>query len=278
MRSALKEFAALYAKRPIQDNTGGMSSTHLFLFWFILRRLQPRFVIESGVWKGQGTWLIEQACPDAEIFCIDIDWSHLEYRSSRAKLLNTDFSRHDWRHLPKAETLVFFDDHIDAIERCRVCIEHGFRHVVFEDNYPPGKGDVYSLFEVFENAGHKVNRRLRLRLSRMLGRLRDRDIPANTEDSIYLRGLIEVYDVMPPIFKLERTRWGDQWDDAFPTPEPLLEKVSEDWQRVYFDEAKWYTWLCYVRLRNHTGLAMQSPESAIRPIDVGVRARHTLDR
>jgi hypothetical protein len=260
----LKEFAALYTKRPIQDNYGGMSSAHLFLFWFILKRLKPRFVIESGVWKGQGTWLIEQACPDARIFCIDINWSHLEYRSTRAEFLSTDISSHDWSRLPKDETLVFFDDHIDAIKRCRMCLEHGFRHVIFEDNYPPSKGDVYSLFEVFQNTGHKVSRNLRARVSRLLGRLQDREIPANTKDSTYLRGIMELYDVMPPVFKLAQTRWGDKWDDAFPTPEPLLQEVSEDWQRVYFDEAKWYTWLCYVRLRDRADLpsAMPTPASA----------------
>lgn len=248
MLAQLERFATIYAKRPILDNAGGMSSSHLFLFWFILQHLKPRFVIESGVWKGQGTWLIEQACPDAEVFCIDIDWSNLEYRSQKAQYLSADISLHDWSRLPKGETLVFFDDHIDATRRCRVCVEHGFQHVIFEDNYPPGRGDCYSLYEVFQDAGHQANPRLRARISRLLGRLQDREIPPNTEDSAYVRSITEVYEVMPPIYKLERTRWGDAWDERFPTPEPLLTEVTTDWQRTYYDEAMWYTWLCYLRL------------------------------
>jgi hypothetical protein len=249
MKNKLQEFSSIYSKRPIQDNGGGMSSSHLFLFWFILQHLKPRVVIESGVWKGQGTWLIEQACPDADIHCIDIDWSNLEYKSERANYLNTDISNHDWSALDKDKTLVFFDDHIDAIKRCRMCVEHGFKHVIFEDNYPPKRGDCYSLQEVFLNAGHWANPRLRAKISRMLGKLQDHEISPNTEDSTYMRSIVDVYDVMPPIFKLEQTRWGDVWDDRFPTPEPLLKEVSTNWQKTYFDEAKWYTWLCYLRLR-----------------------------
>ena len=58
MRAKLEEFAGLYETRPIEDNSGGMSSTHCFLFWFVLQRLKPKVVVESGVWRGQGTWFI----------------------------------------------------------------------------------------------------------------------------------------------------------------------------------------------------------------------------
>jgi hypothetical protein len=244
MRSRLKEFASLYAVRPIADNVGGMSSSHLFLFWFILQWIKPKVVIESGVWKGQGTWLIEHAC-DAEIYAVDIDWSHLEYRSSRARYLSKDISTLDWSHIPRSETLVFIDDHVDAIDRCRWAKQAGFKHLVIEDNYPPGKGDCYSLQEVFAETGHRVSPRLRHRIGRLLGRLKDKEIPPNSEDASSLRQMADIYEVMPPIYKLPLNRWGDEWKG----PEGLLTEVSEPWQQVFYDEAKWYTWLCYVHLR-----------------------------
>jgi hypothetical protein len=243
MRLRLEEFAPIYAKRPISDNAGGMSSSHLFLLWFILQHLKPKVVIESGVWKGQGTWLIEQAC-DAQIYAIDINWRNLEYRSSRAKYLSKDISTVDWSHLPKSETLVFIDDHIDAIDRCRWAKEAGFKHLVVEDNYPPGRGDCYSLQEVFAETGHRAWPGLRARMSRMLGRLTDKEIPPNSEDAAYMRQIADVYEVMPPIYKLPLDRWGEKWQG----PEGLLTSVSEPWQQVYYDEAKWYTWLCYLHL------------------------------
>src|SRR5690349_11047684 len=80
----LEEFAALYAQRPIQDNQGGMKAPHMAYTWFVLKHLRPKVVIESGVWRGQSTWLIEQTCPDAELHCIDPDLSRLIYRSPKA--------------------------------------------------------------------------------------------------------------------------------------------------------------------------------------------------
>ena len=248
MLASLEDFTALYARRPIQDNEGGMSSAHLFTFWSILRVLKPRAVIESGVWRGLGTWLIEQACPDAAIFCIDLDWSNLVYRSGRATYLDRDIALCDWSGVPKRDTVVFFDDHVDAIKRCRDSVNLGFRHLVFEDNYPPGRGDCYSLQQVFAHAGHRrESRGWRAMLGRMLGRQHDQAIEPNANDDAYVRSVAETYEVMPPIFKLAQTRWGDAWNQ--PTPAPLLTTVDEPWQQVLFDEADAYTWLCYLRLR-----------------------------
>ena len=56
----LNEFYQLYLQRPIKDNSGGMKSAHMFNTWFILKALQPAYIIESGVWMGQGTWLLRK--------------------------------------------------------------------------------------------------------------------------------------------------------------------------------------------------------------------------
>jgi hypothetical protein len=246
MLGSLEEFTALYARRPIQDNAGGMSSSHLFLFWYAMRALKPTTVIESGVWQGQGTWLIEQAAPDAAIYSIDLDWSHLQYRSSRAKYLSTDVFTHDWTGLDKATTLVFFDDHVDPMKRIPLAIKHGFRHLMFEDNYPHGRGDCYSLLEVFAHTGHRKFPGLKARISRLLGRLQDRDVAPNTSDAAYVRSVSDAYEVLPPIYREATTRWGDAWPSA--TPAALLTSVSQPWQQVLRDESRWYTWMCYLRL------------------------------
>ena len=59
----VREFQALYQQRPVKDNMGGMLSPHLFNTWKYLTEIKPKVVIESGVWKGLGTWLIEKALP-----------------------------------------------------------------------------------------------------------------------------------------------------------------------------------------------------------------------
>ena len=77
----LEEFSSLYDDRPIRDNAGGMHSPHMFLSWFALQTLQPKAIIESGVWRGLGTWFFERACPEPQLYCIDPNLDHIQYRS-----------------------------------------------------------------------------------------------------------------------------------------------------------------------------------------------------
>src|SRR4051812_40880727 len=65
--ASLESFLPLFEMRPIADNQGGMRSVGLFNVWFLITRLRPKAVLESGIWKGQSTWLIEQAAPEAGI-------------------------------------------------------------------------------------------------------------------------------------------------------------------------------------------------------------------
>jgi len=76
----LKEFSEIYENRPIKYNNGGGHSPHYFALWYIIKELNPLYVIESGVWKGQSTWIIEQCCK--EIHSIDINLGLREYISN----------------------------------------------------------------------------------------------------------------------------------------------------------------------------------------------------
>lgn len=248
MRAELPAFAKLYEKRFIPDNVGGMSSAHLFLFWYMLNHLKPKVVVESGVLKGQGTWLIEQTVPDAELYCVDIDWSRRKYTSKKANYLTGDMTKHDWSALPKEDTLVFIDDHQNAVERVKFLKSQGFKHIIFEDNYYPNNvGDVYSLKLAFANEGYVPTRDVKYWINRVRGIRHDVHIKANNIDSVKLQSMIDVYHELPPIFRLEKTRWGQSTKGI--TPEPLLHEVTEPYHQTFLDEAKWYTWMCYVRLK-----------------------------
>ncbi len=258
MRAALSEFAELYPKRPIQDNSGGMKSPHMFLSWFVFRKLQPTTIIESGVYKGQGTWLFEQACPDAEFHCVDLNLDQLQYRSEKASYYNVDFAEIDWSDLPKESTLLFFDDHQNAYQRLIHAKWFGFQHFLFEDNYPSQHGDCYSLKKAFSHAGfvpEPPKKRNSLK-SAIRGMLRSsevpagRVVPANEIDAKYLLENMESFRELPPVFRPAKTRWGTDWDEAnYSTPAPLLTSVQEPYQQVYLDEAVDYTWMCYVKLK-----------------------------
>jgi hypothetical protein len=259
MLARLEEFSSLYDRRPIKNNAGGMLSPHMFLVWFVLQTLKPRAVVESGVWLGQGTWFIERACPNARLYCIDLDLDRVQYRSDRAEYFDRDFSTIDWTHLPRDETVLFFDDHQNAYERTKLAKWFGFKHLIFEDNYPALQGDCYSLKKAFAHSGlkydprHSNSLRLKYKHSKRkilaaLGRLRE--IPPNDVDAKYLRQNLEVYNELPPVFKGAHTRFGAPWDEKdYPTPEPLLRSVEKEYLRRFLDEAASYTWMCYARLK-----------------------------
>lgn len=266
MLARLEEFAGIYAERPIRDNSGGMKSAHMFATWFALKMLQPKVIVESGLWLGQGTWLLGQACPDAELHCIDPNLERIQYRSAQARYYQQDFASLDWNHLPKEDTLLFFDDHQNAYERAKTAKWFGFKHLMFEDNYAALHGDVYSFKKAFAHAGfipdvveQSAPKTLKARLRPVvLSTLATfihipsgghEGIPPNQADAAYLRQNLEIYYEFPPIFQVEQTRWNDTWDDRnYPTPQPLLTSVSEPYQQIFLDEALDYTWICYAKL------------------------------
>jgi len=260
LRKRLKEFAELYEQRPITNNEGGMRSPHMYLVWFALQELKPKAIVESGVWLGQGTWFFEKACPYAKLYCIDLNLDIIRYRSSKAEYFDRDFSTIDWNHLAKDETVLFFDDHQNAYERVKSAKWMGFKHLIFEDNYPTLQGDCYSLKKAFMHAGFQfrppppktIKAKLIYWLKDMLGvtTAGHTDVSPNAVDAQYLKNNLEIYSEFPPIFKSELTRWGDPWDEKnYPTPEPLLQSVEEDYQQIFKDEAVYYTWMCYAKLK-----------------------------
>src|SRR5262249_40062710 len=151
---AVAEFSALYAKRPIPQNIGGMRFNHSFATWFILKTLNPKTVIESGVWQGHSTWLIEQACPGAKLYCLDPNFSQLVYRSPSATYIGTDFADCDWQDVDRVSALCFFDDHQNAYARLKDLRWAGFTRAIFEDNFPCGEGDCYTLRHMLNGFGH----------------------------------------------------------------------------------------------------------------------------
>ena len=262
---ALEEFSELYKQRPVANNDGGMASNHMFYTWFAMRNLKPQAIIESGVRRGQSTWLLEQACPDAKIYCIDIDYSLLEYRSKSAKYYDRDFSTIDWNDLPKDNTVIFFDDHQNAYERLKTAKWFGFKHIVFEDNYVASRGDFYTLKMIFMRAGYSIsstkelwslNNRIKWQIRKyvdkilkMRSSLFDEILP-NATDLEYLKSNLDIYYEFPPIFKPDISRWGDTIDDErFPSKDPLYKAVEKDYLQVYKDDSKEYNWLCYVKLK-----------------------------
>ena len=273
--NGLNAFRAIYEARPIRDNAGGMLSTHMFYTWLTAKTLNPELIIDSGTYKGQSAWLFKQACPNAKIISFDVDTSQREITCEGIEYVDGDFSQYDWSNIPD-NSLAFFDDHQNAYNRMQQCSWFGIKNIMFEDNYPPQQGDCYSPKKILSCAGfrdteadtnnakkasfpkkiaQKLIRKLQLGefQESQMDQFRAIRIRKNDWDKKILENKLENYIEFPPIYQCDTTRWGDAWNENYPTPEPLKgflnsEEVANS-SDIYAKECKAYTWICLCRLK-----------------------------
>jgi hypothetical protein len=246
LKKYFSEFKELYENRPIQDNTGGMKSAHLFAFYCALKELQPNLVVESGVWKGQGTWFIRKALPDADIMSFDVDFSPLEYKDGEVQYLKRDINTVNWKEFfedypdkTPDKTLLFLDDHQDFSDRLYFLDDAPFKHVVVEDNYPPNQGDIVSPKKIKEAKKYIIDK---------FGTRTEYELDDVVKKKFNEK--VESYMEFPPLYILENTRWGDKWDrDVYKTPDPIFTS-DEIVDESYYTDCYDYTWMCYMKLKD----------------------------
>ena len=242
--SELSNFLEIYNKRPkITDNNyGGMNSSHLFPTWFFCKQFNPKYIIESGIWRGLGTWFLEQACPDAKIISIDINLGRREFISPNVEYTTEDFSLKNWDFIDKENTLCFFDDH-QGIGRIKQSSNLGFKHILYEDNYPDFRGS-YKGNQSFVNSGEDMSPKSALVINNNVG------------SYDWLNQNIEIYYEFPPIYSGVDSARGFGWAKITRekyiniTPEPLLVTHKNKFD-VFYKDRSGYTWICYIKLKNN---------------------------
>ena len=258
----LNEFSLLYKTRPIKNNKGGMLFTHMFYFYLILKNLKPELIIESGVYKGQSTWLIENTLPNSKIISIDIDLNKREYISKKSEYRSLDFKYNEFKNLPN-NTLVFFDDHVDHVERIKQSNFFGIKNIVLEDNYPTNEGDFQTLKQISNNFNfnHKpgflsliktyyqftniIIKKIFLSkyntdidLNNINQRIRDTFY--NKETSHYLNDLFETYYEFPPLINYNYNNGMCKKPILQETPKNILE---------FSNELLDYNFITYIKLK-----------------------------
>jgi hypothetical protein len=214
----LETFCKVYADRPIHDNSGGMGFNHSFALWKMLILLKPDLVVESGIWKGHSTWLIETTLPHAKIISFDTSLSRLQYVSSKVTYRESDFQFYDWSRVDLKNSLIFFDDHQNSFSRILLANFFGFKKLVFEDNYPANEGDFYSLNHLLSGSGfpdiqlsQKYRKSLRTKFKRAwylpvlkrVGSHQNWIIPKNSFDSKNLMHRTHVMVTFPRILQCD---------------------------------------------------------------------------
>lgn len=244
LRSALKEFVELYKHRPIKDNRGGMLSPHMFFTWFTVKRLQPKYIIESGVFKGQSTWLLEQAAPNAKIISIDPNLNFRQYISPRVRYETTDFALIDWSFIDHENTLCFFDDHY-GLDRIKQSYDLGFKHILYEDNYPIPGGNQYN------PAGNAYAPKAAFKAGGDQAELLYQIIDIYYEFPPIIPNLSDVknhdfYEMNSKVLKHKCFSW-EIYKDVM--PQPLYQSAVEDYLKIYEADAHNYNWYAYIKLK-----------------------------
>lgn len=134
IRDMVETFWHLIPTAPVRQRRGGSGFNGALQLYGAMRALRPGFVIESGVFRGLTTWVIRQACPDAQIFCHDPDLSGLQYRDPRARYSREDWSRADWSMIDPKATVAFFDDHVSQARRVVEAHDRGLTRLLFDDD------------------------------------------------------------------------------------------------------------------------------------------------
>jgi len=263
------QFYLIYQQRPIAINSGGIKIEHMFALWFILTELKPEVVIESGLWYGQSSWLIEQAVPEARIIGLDPILRPQRYIPARADFSTLDFCRHDWARelggVPPEAVVCFFDDH-HGMTRLFQARESGFRHVIYEDNFAHPGGNFNHDFSPkwilmaykYQNDPERLCRGL-IDFSRRnpayakdvlasAERFSSPDGVRRYEDCVgFFENAVNVYCEFPPLLPLDPTRIDTSWPDSLAAeiPPPVFQQLDLPLSPSEFD----YNFIAYLDLR-----------------------------
>ena len=209
----IKQFLEIYKETPIKGEKQKVviSPVNLFAMWILLKNLKPDFIVQSGVSRGQTTWMIEQTLAQSELICLSSN-ENLFYKSSQATYIDEDFLLCSVSNNYEEKGLLILDDHKSVFERIIIARAKGFRHVITNDNYPLGQGDYQSFSRSMVKGGRTVK---------------------------FLQEAIEYSFTFPPIYRSEEI------DEA---PDPIFKVKNEEFD-LFWQQRNRYRWLTYLRLK-----------------------------
>lgn len=128
------EYDRLFRDDQVSNLNGGMGYNNGMMLFCVSRFYSPKIVIESGVWRGFTTYLLDSAIPsDSLIYAFDINLSLIEFQLTKATYYEKDISTQNL-DLKGYKVLAFFDDHVSHYDRLRYCIKNQIDMVVFDDD------------------------------------------------------------------------------------------------------------------------------------------------
>lgn len=215
------------------NNNGGMSSPDMFTLFFALKKINPKIVIESGVWNGLSTKLIRKTLgPDVIIICLDP--REIPPEGYTDKNTNTiyytgkrfiDFGKLDLRNYNSNDIFAFFDCHQNAPVRLLQCKHKNITNCFFNDNYPDKLGSHYT----FQHLYNDDNRFSKL----------------NQNEKTQIIDLIEIYHIFPNIFPtiIKTSEGSSQCNSFFETD------TGESKYYMFRNDINKYRWNTYIKIK-----------------------------
>lgn len=216
------------------SNNGGMASPDMFTLFFALKTINPKVVIESGVWNGLSTKLIRKSLgPDVTIICLDPrEIPSNGYRDNNKNTIYfvgnkfKDFNNLDLEKYDPKDIFAFFDCHQNAPLRLLQCNEKKITHCFFNDNYPAKLGSHFT-FQHLINNDNRLNKFYKDEKKRIID-------------------MMEIYHIFPNIFPtIIKTGEGDSLSTGFFDKDNNEAKYS-----VFRKDSSKYRWNTYIKIKS----------------------------
>lgn len=133
----IERYEEIFRNIDIKDLNGGLGFNNGLFFYLLICHFQPNKILESGIWKGYSTYLIDDATlKNANILCFDINLNKREFISKKATYFENDLSLVTNVNFSSID-MAFFDDHVSIYDRLNFCLKNKIEIAVFDDDLGP---------------------------------------------------------------------------------------------------------------------------------------------
>ncbi len=132
--SHIEKHEKIFRSKKISSLMDGMGFNNGLILFCLASFLQPKRLIESGVWRGYTTLLLDEATYDeSKIYCFDINLDHNEFISKKATYFECDISSVKDVKIDNID-FAFFDDHVSHYDRLLYCVLNNIDAVILDDD------------------------------------------------------------------------------------------------------------------------------------------------
>lgn len=132
--NSVERYEKIFRNSKIRDLNGGFGFNNGLFFYILISHFQPKKILESGVWRGYSTYLIDQATSiDSEILCFDINLDKREFISKKASYFESELSLVPEVNFSKID-FALFDDHVSIYDRLKFCLKNEIEIIVVDDD------------------------------------------------------------------------------------------------------------------------------------------------